>query len=95
MQKAIQNALVQQKTENQALVKKVTELQSQITQQEQVPASQTVEPVRQLKGPPSLLKTEKGLKNYYIAEYLKDLDVLNKEALDLDYPTKPFSRSHL
>jgi hypothetical protein len=33
MQKAIQNTLVQQKTENQALVKKVTELQSQMTQQ--------------------------------------------------------------
>jgi len=36
MEKAIQNALAQQKTENQALVKKVTELQSQIVQQMQV-----------------------------------------------------------
>ena len=33
MQKAIQNVLAQQKTENQALVKKVTELQSQMAQQ--------------------------------------------------------------
>ena len=49
MQKAIQNALAQQKTENQTLVKKVTELQSQMTQQMQVSAPQTVEPVRQPK----------------------------------------------
>src|SRR6266542_5158923 len=82
MQKAIQ-----------ALVKKVTELQSQMTQQAQVPASQTVEPVRQLKGPPSLLKTEEGLKNYYVAEYLKEVGLLNKEDLDSDYPIKPFQRS--
>ena len=46
MQKAIQNALAQQKTENQALVKKVTELQSQMPQQAQVSAPQTVELVR-------------------------------------------------
>ncbi|GBC35581.2 hypothetical protein GLOIN_2v1822626 [Rhizophagus irregularis DAOM 181602=DAOM 197198] len=78
MQKAIQNALAQQKTENQALVKKVTELQSQMTQQTQVPAPQTVEPVRQPKGPPSSLQTEEG--------------VLNKAELDADYPVKPFQR---
>ena len=46
MQKAIQNALAQQKTENQALVKKVTELESQMAKQMQVPALQIVEPVR-------------------------------------------------
>ena len=92
MQKAIQNALVQQKTENQALVKKVTELQSQMSQQAQVSASQTVEPVRQPKGPPSSLKTEEGLKNYYVAEYLKEVGLLNKEDLDSDYPVKPFQR---
>ncbi|CAG8780050.1 22576_t:CDS:1, partial [Rhizophagus irregularis] len=86
MQKAIQNALAQQKTENQALVKKVTELQSQMTQQTQVPASQTVEPVRQPKGPPSSLQTEEGLKNYYVSEYLKEIGVLNKAELDADYP---------
>src|SRR6266542_632041 len=93
MQKAIQNALAQQKTENQALVKKVTELQSQMAQQTQVPAPQTVEPVKQPKGPPSLLKTEEGLKNYYVAEYLKEVGILNKEDLDSDYPVKPFQRS--
>ena len=94
MQKAIQNALAQQKTENQALVKKVTELQSQMTQQQaQVSIPQTVEPVRQPKGPPSSLKTEEGLKNYYVAEYLKEEGLLNKEDLDSDYPVKPFQRS--
>ena len=93
MEKAIQNALAQQKTENQALVKKVTELQSQMVQQTQVPASQTVEPVRQPRGPPSSLKTEEGLKNYYVAEYLKEVGLLNKKDLDSDYPVKPFQRS--
>ncbi|PKC03433.1 hypothetical protein RhiirA5_451368 [Rhizophagus irregularis] len=92
MQKAIQNALAQQKTENQALVKKVTELQSQITQQTQVPAPQTVEPIRQPRGPPSSLKTEEGLKNYYVSEYLKEIGLLSKEDLDSDYPVKPFQR---
>ncbi|GBB85418.1 hypothetical protein RclHR1_11960006 [Rhizophagus clarus] len=42
VQKAIQDALIQQKTENQALVKKVTELQSQMSQQMQVPAPQPI-----------------------------------------------------
>ena len=92
MQKAIQNALAQQKTENQALVKKVTELQSQMTQQAQVSTPQTVKPVRQPRGPPSSLKTEEGLKNYYVAEYLKEVGLLNKEDLDSDYPVKPFQR---
>ena len=32
------------------------------------------------------------MKNYYIAEFLKDLDLLNKEDLDSDYPVKPFQR---
>ncbi|EXX68385.1 uncharacterized protein OCT59_010058 [Rhizophagus irregularis] len=92
MQKAIQNALAQQKTENQALVKKITELQSQMTQQTQVPAPQTVEPIRQPRGPPSSLKTEEGLKNYYVSEYLKEIGLLSKEDLDSDYPVKPFQR---
>jgi len=93
MEKTIQNTLAQQKTENQALVKKVTELQSQMIQQVQVSAPQTVEPVRQPRGPPSSLKTEEGLKNYYVAEYLKEVGLLNKEDLDSDYPVKPFQRS--
>ncbi|CAG8675412.1 7190_t:CDS:2, partial [Gigaspora rosea] len=44
IQKTIQNALAQQKNENQILVKKVTELESQIAKQIQVPALQTVKP---------------------------------------------------
>ncbi|CAG8744989.1 hypothetical protein RhiirA1_478872 [Rhizophagus irregularis] len=78
MQKAIQNALAQQKTENQTLIKKVTELQSQMTQQR--------------KGLPSSLQTEEGLKNYYVSEYFKEIGVLNKAELDADYPVKPFQR---
>ena len=63
-----------------------------MAQQMQVPALQTVEPVRQPRGPPSSLKTEEGLKNYYVAEYLKEVGLLNKEDLDTDYPIKPFQR---
>ncbi|GET04377.1 hypothetical protein GLOIN_2v1778046 [Rhizophagus clarus] len=92
IQKIFQDAQVQQKTENQALIKKITELESQMAQQAQVPTPQTVEPVRQPKGPPSSLKTEEGLKNYYVAEYLKEVGLLNKEDLDSDYPVKPFQR---
>ena len=93
-QDAQAQAQAQQKTENQVLVKKITELESQMAQQQtQVSAPQTVEPVRQPKGPPSSLKTEEGLKNYYVAEYLKEVGLLNKEDLDSDYPVKPFQRS--
>jgi len=89
MQKAIQNALAQQKTEYQSLLEKQkSDFQSQMAQQVSTP--QTVEPVRQPKGPPSSLKTEEGLKNYYVAEYLKEVGLLNKEDLDSDYPIKPF-----
>ncbi|CAB4418573.1 unnamed protein product [Rhizophagus irregularis] len=59
---------------------------------QQVSTPQTVESVRQPKCPPSSLKTEKGLKNYYVAEYLKEIGLLNKEDLDSDYPVKPFQR---
>ncbi|CAB5190221.1 unnamed protein product [Rhizophagus irregularis] len=58
----------------------------------QVPAPQTVEPIRQPRGPPSSLKTEEGLKNYYVSEYLKEIGLLSKEDLDSDYPVKPFQR---
>ncbi len=61
-----------------------------MAQQKQVPASQTVEPIRQPKGSPSSLKTEEGLKNYYVAEYLKEVGLLNKKDLDSDYPVKSF-----
>ncbi|GET03007.1 hypothetical protein GLOIN_2v1778046 [Rhizophagus clarus] len=53
MQKAIQDALAQQKTENQTLIKKITELESQMAKQTHIPTPQTVEPiepVRQLRG---------------------------------------------
>ena len=33
------------------------------------------------------------MKNYYVAEFLKDLGVFSKEDLDSDYPVKPFQRS--
>ncbi|RIA94448.1 hypothetical protein C1645_817934 [Glomus cerebriforme] len=51
----------------------------------QVSALQTVELVRQPKDPPSLLKTEEGIKNYYVVKYLKEIGILNKEDLDSDY----------
>ena len=57
--------------------------------------SQIVEPVRQLKGLSFSLKTKKDIKNYYIAEYLKEIGILNKENLDSNYPVKPFQRPHL
>jgi hypothetical protein len=59
---------------------------------QQVSGSQSIEPIRQPKGPSSLLKTEEGLKNYYVAEYLKEVGLLNKKDLDSDYPVKPFQR---
>src|SRR5581483_6976512 len=79
MQKAIQNALAQQKTEYQSLLEKQkSDFQSQMAQQVSTP--QTVEPVRQPRGPSSSLKTEEGLKNYYVAEYLKEVGLLNNSA---------------
>ena len=76
MQKAIQNALVQQKTKNQTLVKKVTELESQMAKQT---ASQTVEPVRQPRGPPSSLQTEEGMKNFRLSLYLNNLGIFSRK----------------
>src|SRR2546423_7954354 len=62
-------------------------------QQAQVSASQTVEPVRQPRGPLSSLKTEEGRKDYYITEFLKDLGFISKGEFDRDYPVKNFQRS--
>ena len=93
IQKTFQDALAQQKTENKVLVKKVTELQSQMPQQVQVSASQIVEPVRQPRGLLSSLKTEEGHKDYYITEFLKDLGFISKREFDRDYPVKNFQRS--
>ncbi len=56
----------------------------------QVSVPQTVESVRQLKGLSTSLKTEEGMRNYYIAEFLKDLGILNKEDLDSNYPVNFF-----
>ncbi|KAF0424745.1 hypothetical protein F8M41_006439 [Gigaspora margarita] len=98
MQKAIQNALAQQKTEYQSLLEKQkADYQSQMAQQAvaqkaQALAPQIVEPVRQPRGPPSSLQSEEGLKNYYVAEYLKELGLFNKNDLDSAYPVKPFQR---
>src|SRR5437879_1251246 len=64
-----------------------------MAQQAQAPASQIVEPVRQPRGPPSSLKTEKGRKDYYITEFLKDLGFVSKGKFDRDYPVKKFQRS--
>ncbi|RGB34391.1 hypothetical protein C1646_760589 [Rhizophagus diaphanus] len=83
MQKAIQNVLTQQKTENQALVKKVTELQSQMAQQMQVSASQTVKPVRQPKGPPSSLKTEED-SDYPIKPFQRSRPQRNNNSARID-----------
>src|SRR5581483_2824108 len=60
------------------LEKQKSDFQSQMAQQ--VSISQTVEPVRQPRGPPSSLKTEESLKNYYVAEYLKEVGLLNNSA---------------
>jgi hypothetical protein len=64
-----------------------------MAQQTQVPAPQIVEPIRQPKGPPSLLQTEEGCKDYYITEFLKDLGFVSKGEFDRDYPVKNFQRS--
>ncbi|GBC08952.1 hypothetical protein RclHR1_00850033 [Rhizophagus clarus] len=63
-----------------------------MTQQAQAPALQTVEPVRQLKGPPAFTKSEEGMRDYHISEYLKNLGFLSKEEIDRNYPVKPFQR---
>ncbi|GES85408.1 hypothetical protein GLOIN_2v1813037 [Rhizophagus clarus] len=97
MQKAIQDALAQQKTENQTLIKKITELESQMAKQTHIPTPQTVKPikpVRQLRGPPAFTKSEEGMRNYHIYEYLKNLGYISQEEMDHDYPVKPFQRPH-
>ncbi|KAF0424746.1 hypothetical protein F8M41_006439 [Gigaspora margarita] len=63
-----------------------------VAQKAQALAPQIVEPVRQPRGPPSSLQSEEGLKNYYVAEYLKELGLFNKNDLDSAYPVKPFQR---
>ncbi|KAF0514674.1 hypothetical protein F8M41_017524 [Gigaspora margarita] len=60
--------------------------QQAVAQKAQAPAPQIVELVRQPRGSPSSLQSEEGLKNYYVAEYLKELDLFNKNDLDSAYP---------
>ncbi|CAG8590329.1 24911_t:CDS:2 [Cetraspora pellucida] len=86
------NILVQQKTENQTLVKKVTKLESQMAKQT---ASQTVEPVRQPRSPPPSLQTEKGIENYHLLQYLNNLGIFSTEDLEINYPIKPFQKPYL
>ncbi|RIB25285.1 hypothetical protein C2G38_2166264 [Gigaspora rosea] len=63
-----------------------------IAQKAQAPALQTVELLRQPRGPPLSLQSEEGLKNYYIAKYLKGLGLFNKNDLDLAYsPLTPIN----
>jgi len=59
---------------------------------QQVSILQIVEPVRQPRGPPSTLKSEEGMRDYYVSEFLKNLGLLTKEDIDTDYPIKPFQR---
>ncbi|GET03028.1 hypothetical protein GLOIN_2v1778046 [Rhizophagus clarus] len=97
IQKIFQEAQAQQKTENQTLIKKITELESQMAQQSiaqtaQASAPQTVEPVRQPRGPPAFTKSEEGMRDYHISEFLKYLGLISKEEMDRDYPVKPFQR---
>ncbi|PKY61187.1 hypothetical protein RhiirA4_485828, partial [Rhizophagus irregularis] len=73
------------------LEKQKSDFQSQMAQQVSTP--QTIEPIRQPRGPPSILKTEEDLRNYYVAEYLKEVGLLSKEDLDSDYPVKNFSKT--
>ncbi|RIB27778.1 hypothetical protein C2G38_2159758 [Gigaspora rosea] len=99
MQKAIQNALAQQKTEYQSLLEKQkADYQSQMAQQAvaqkaQAPALQIVESVRQPRGLPSSLQLEEGLKNYYVAEYLKELEnAINEDRDAVNQLTNQFQK---
>ncbi|CAG8683005.1 7441_t:CDS:2 [Cetraspora pellucida] len=94
MQKAIQNALAQQKTEYQSLLEKQkADYQSQMSQ---APAPQIVEPVRQPRGPSSSLQSEEGFKNYYVAEYLKELKkAINEDRDAVNQLTNQFQKVYI
>src|SRR3954451_12620550 len=66
--------------------------QQSIAQKAQASASQTVEPVKQPRSPPAFTKSEEGMRDYHMSEYLKNLGFLTKEEIDSDYPVKPFQR---
>ncbi|CAG8619701.1 6115_t:CDS:2 [Paraglomus occultum] len=99
----VNEALAKQKSEYDAEIEKLRKevlqsngalpLQSQKTQKTQAPVSQTVEPVRQPKGPPSNLKTEGDYEKYYLAKFFNNLGIYGNEDIDSNYPKKPFQRS--
>ncbi|GES78580.1 hypothetical protein GLOIN_2v1822626 [Rhizophagus clarus] len=66
--------------------------QQSVAQKAQVLALQTVEPVKQLRGPPAFTKSEEDMRDYHISKYLKNLGFLSKEEIDSDYPVKFFQR---
>ncbi|GBC08175.1 hypothetical protein RclHR1_07950002 [Rhizophagus clarus] len=47
--------------------------QQSVAQKAQVLALQTVEPVKQLRGPPAFTKSEEDMRDYHISKYLKNL----------------------
>ncbi|CAG8680495.1 3247_t:CDS:2, partial [Acaulospora morrowiae] len=93
-QKMIDKALAKQKSNYDAEIEKLRkEFQSQKAQKIQAPILQTIEPVRQSRGPPSNLKTE-DYKNYYETKYFNNLSIYSNEDLDSHYPKKPFQRTN-
>ncbi|CAG8658240.1 3165_t:CDS:2, partial [Diversispora eburnea] len=65
-QKMIDEALAKQKSNYDAEIEKLRkEVQSSKAQKTQVPVLQTIESVRQPRGPPSNLKTDKDYEDYY------------------------------
>ncbi|CAG8634611.1 5128_t:CDS:2, partial [Diversispora eburnea] len=94
-QKMIDEALAKQKSNYDAEIEKLRkEVQSSKAQKTQAPVPQTVEPVRQPRGPPSNLKTEEDYGKYYLSKFLNDLGIYSKEDLDLNYTEKPFQRTN-
>ncbi|CAG8697027.1 8199_t:CDS:2 [Cetraspora pellucida] len=63
-----------------------------VAQKAQAPASQTVEPVRQPRGPPPSLQTEKGIENYNLTQYLHNLDIFSTEDFNRNFPIKHFQK---
>ncbi|CAG8603199.1 9095_t:CDS:1 [Diversispora eburnea] len=94
-QKMIDEALAKQKSNYDIEIEKLRkEVQSSKVQKTQALVPQTVEPVRQPRGPPSNLKTDKDYEDYYVAKYFNDLGIYSKEDLDSHYPKKPFQRTN-
>jgi hypothetical protein len=60
---------------------------------QQVSTLLTIKQVKQLKDPSFSLKSKKGLKNYYVSEYLKEISLLSKDEFNSDYSIKNFQKS--